>query len=732
MKRLMKKMMASLLALSLCIGSIMIAKAEEPTRKSELTAEDFGVVGASIRFVEENTKVNGIRFGVGIKKETYEAMETGVKEKLRLLVMPKVLVDGELEVGESKTVGEIVAEASDTALGAKWELNDAETYYVSYVYLYDIDENYSTVELTARAYWQADASSAPVYSTAINRSYTYVADAALADISATYTDVQESALLGVLYKISRGEAQALSYVEGGVTVTTTQGKEAWVRDVRNTVPKDKDFTLEVDMSPLSTGAWAGTMQGVKIGGLQIGLNKTGMLNWSDKDKNGNSDKIVITDATSPALKNAVPSDIHNNPFTLIIDVVGQTNLTVSVRVNNKTTVLAEGITINPLTGTYIDYYCFTNEFETLETTYKNVKVSDYSRYQVSRGEATMITPVIGGVTITTAKGKEAWVRDMRTTVPKDGNFTLEVGMSPLSTGAWAGTMQGVKIGGLQIGLNKTGMLNWSDKDKNGNSDKIVITDATSPALKNAVPSDIHNNPFTLIIDVVGKTTLNVSVKIGETITVLAEGITINPLTDTYVDYYAFTNEFDTLATTYTNVKVTEHARYSVVRGEAMSLTNVDGGVSVTTANGKEAWVKDLTNSIPYTGDFTVEVDMSALSSAPWVQTQQGLKIGNLQIGLNSGGILMWSDSTKIAMTTELKNAIPNDIKSSSFTFIVDIVGTNKVTISVKVNGTTTVLAENIAINAYSGAEIRYYSYNGVYDSLVTTYTNVKVTDNSTN
>ncbi len=178
------------------------------------TEEDFAVVGASIRFVDNNTAVDGIRFGVGIRKDVYDELKEGVKDNLRLLLLPTCFVeDGELNVGEQSSSG---AQAIDTKLGSLWKQKtyDGVEYMVSYVYLYNIAESGYTLDLTARAYWRADSTDEPVYSEKIERSYVSVANKALNDISTNldsvyknvagssyspYTDVQRDALLGVQY-----------------------------------------------------------------------------------------------------------------------------------------------------------------------------------------------------------------------------------------------------------------------------------------------------------------------------------------------------------------------------------------------------------------------------------------------------------------------------------------------------------------------------------------------------
>jgi hypothetical protein len=195
MKR--KTIKALLLSMALCVVTAFSAgtallQANAATA-DELNADNFKVLGASIRLKDENdTTGDGIRFAIGVEKNVYEA-NADIKNNVRVLIMPTQLVSGELTIDEKYQPegSEAYAEPADEKTSGVWTLKtmnvDGEEaeYYCTFAYMWNIPDNFYNVNLTARAYYTEDnGETASVYSTEAVRSFEYVADAALDDLKA--------------------------------------------------------------------------------------------------------------------------------------------------------------------------------------------------------------------------------------------------------------------------------------------------------------------------------------------------------------------------------------------------------------------------------------------------------------------------------------------------------------------------------------------------------------------
>ncbi len=236
MKKMWKKVIAALLVITLGIGTF-IAASGNTALAGENATDGLSVIGASIRFINENTTVDGIRFAVGVKADAFNQMTDAQKKNYHLLVMPTALVKGELEKGETYTYmvdgTEKYAKAQDISID--WTNATTENgYKVVRIYLNEIDNSYYTIGITARAYYQDGGN--VVYSEAIERSYYSVAEAALDDLSDTKVDgtyankagskyspydaKQRDALLGVKYeKIGMWDLQDGNLITNGSTKT---------------------------------------------------------------------------------------------------------------------------------------------------------------------------------------------------------------------------------------------------------------------------------------------------------------------------------------------------------------------------------------------------------------------------------------------------------------------------------------------------------------------------------
>ena len=203
----MKKRTTKTLFLSLALCTIASVGAGTALLKADaadivtptLSSDTFKVLGASIRIKgAEDVTGDGIRFCVGIEKSVYEA-NTAIKNNVRLLVMPTKLVSGTLDKGETYVKNEQTATTNDEAASGKWMLetvtvDDATAeYYCTYVYLWDIPDDFYNVNITARAYYTEDnGETASVYSTEAVRSFEYVADAALDDLKDTQDEGEDA------------------------------------------------------------------------------------------------------------------------------------------------------------------------------------------------------------------------------------------------------------------------------------------------------------------------------------------------------------------------------------------------------------------------------------------------------------------------------------------------------------------------------------------------------------
>ena len=215
MKKVKKRLLAFALVCSVCFSTIGAFPVQADTNGE--SNPEFKVMGAAIRFVNDNTEVDGIRFGVGIRKDIYDNLTNAEKKNYRLLVMPSQLVQGELEKGETYTYesgGQTkTAKAMDVQVNWKKATSDGN-YVKAYVFLNGIDKTCYDVKLTARAYYQK-SNNEPIYTAAIERSYITVANDALSETAeeksneypnavgdkwSPYTKIMRNALLGVTYE----------------------------------------------------------------------------------------------------------------------------------------------------------------------------------------------------------------------------------------------------------------------------------------------------------------------------------------------------------------------------------------------------------------------------------------------------------------------------------------------------------------------------------------------------
>ncbi len=225
MRRIMSCVMAAgLLAGALFSGNGGFSAASGAYAATESAGEEDGLrlIGASVRFINDDTAIDGMRFAVGIRSDAYGTLSDEAKKSYHILIMPTALLgeDGELSKDESYEYREGQetkhADAADLMIdweGAADEVIDGTPYKVQRIYLNKIAADYYTTGVTARAYFLTGDS--PRYCDPIERSYYSVADAALEDVKeaaddeyanavgskfSPYDEKQRDALLGVKYE----------------------------------------------------------------------------------------------------------------------------------------------------------------------------------------------------------------------------------------------------------------------------------------------------------------------------------------------------------------------------------------------------------------------------------------------------------------------------------------------------------------------------------------------------
>lgn len=237
MKKTWKKVVASVLTVVLSAGTFATVNHKTVSAEDNTTAttETVKVTGASIRFISENTAVDGIRFAVTVAKNDLESVK---KQGWKLLVMPTALVDGELDKDESYGYDEGKT-AKPVSVDIDWNNAKAEgDNQVVRIYLNEIDANYYTTDITARAYCEDNGT--VTYSNELKRSYYEVAEKALDDVKdasetgytnqagskySPYDATQRDALLGVKYeKTGTWDLQDGNLVTNGSETTSDNTK----------------------------------------------------------------------------------------------------------------------------------------------------------------------------------------------------------------------------------------------------------------------------------------------------------------------------------------------------------------------------------------------------------------------------------------------------------------------------------------------------------------------------
>lgn len=201
-KTIRKRILPLGMAVLMCFCSLHFDTTLTYAKEQEVQP-DFQVSGASIRFVEENQKIDGIRFAVAVREEVFASLSDREKTNYHLLVMPTLLVDGRLEKEEIYSYKNGASNVTTKAVDVQIDWSNAKKedgYLKTHVYLNQIGASFYTTGLTARMYYQ-DSEGNLQYSQGLERSYAGVADAALNDEGGSlYTEEQRNALLGVKYE----------------------------------------------------------------------------------------------------------------------------------------------------------------------------------------------------------------------------------------------------------------------------------------------------------------------------------------------------------------------------------------------------------------------------------------------------------------------------------------------------------------------------------------------------
>ena len=186
-----------------------------------LSSDTFKTLGASIRLKtdELDTTGDGIRFAIGLEDSVYQSMlADGELDNINVMVMPTQLIQStgsqsvsdvfkigytyEKDLNNDGTIEENEkAKPIDKAIVSNWTADTTveagKTYWIAYAYVYGIPGGSYDCDLTVRAYYLADGADAAnaIYTDVTDkstRSFAYVANAALNDLSETQDDATQA------------------------------------------------------------------------------------------------------------------------------------------------------------------------------------------------------------------------------------------------------------------------------------------------------------------------------------------------------------------------------------------------------------------------------------------------------------------------------------------------------------------------------------------------------------
>lgn len=308
-----KTLKTLLLTVALCavtsVGAGM-ASLNASADTASLTSDTFKTLGASIRVKKDanDTTGDGIRFAIGLEDSVYQSMLADDElDNINVLVMPTQLIQTtgtqtvsdvfkigytyEKDLNDNGTIEENEkARPLDRAIVSNWTADTTmevgKTYWVAYAYVYGIPGGNYDCDLTVRAYYLADDAdvSTAVYTDITDkstRSFAYVANAAINDVSTTQTEVYSNAIDATNeyspysastrkalrnytnYAVTTGDTDTVRVTENGITVLSDA--QTWVVDKKTQLPSSQKYTIEQKVT-ISTTA------GFPTQGFMFGLN----------------------------------------------------------------------------------------------------------------------------------------------------------------------------------------------------------------------------------------------------------------------------------------------------------------------------------------------------------------------------------------------------------------------------------------------------------------------------
>ncbi len=752
MRKMWKKVMASVLVIVLSVSTFMTS--DWTTAKAEAaTADGLKVIGASIRFIDENTAVDGIRFAVGVTTEAFEAMSESQKQNYHLLVMPTVLVDGELEKGESYSYSGGTAYAQDIQID--WAKATEESgYKVVRIYLNEIDASYVTTGLTARAYSQ-DGDNAPVYSEAIERSYYSVANSALNDVNADntgaytneagtqyspYNATQRDALLGVKY-----EKSGKWDLQDGNLIQQSESSTDSLSDRMIRTAEDGAYVIYTSFKTRVRDHIVGN-----LGGFRFLVNEAGTayveLGYYSPNATANQNIYAALRGTDDGTVWEFANSNDCGGITLQAETwydfkinVYKQEGSIAIDVDYKPTEntgatyakLIKTLTINGTQTTPDNYgnktimYSARNYAGQTYSADIEYGTVNYNRRTDTLG-TTVMTQVDNGVKINQVGGGQVFVTDLNKQLPSTTNFKVEVDLSAAlsPTGNFQNT-QGLIVGNYQVVICADRV---SVYDPGGEISPLGEWQTNLTNLDN----DLKTNSFTFIVSVLEQK-MTVGVRIDGTETTLIEDYNLTQaVSGTAVEYYSSTTSLgtsETIERSFTNLKITEAQKYSVSTNTATSMTmaSLDNGLKLTQTGGKVI-VKDLMNQLPNYNNFTMEVDLcKCVTDSTNFVNLQGVKVGDYYVLLCDDRITVQKD-TETGWHTVLTKK-DSDLRTYDFTLIVSVKGT-VMTISARYNNIEYPLHIYELPTELTSTTISYYSELVSETSAERTFTNLQLTDNA--
>ena len=256
MNKTIKKLLAIILVISLCAGPFLSFKLNATATENETLAPDCQVLGASIR--KNEGTIDGIRFAVAVREDIWSSEDA---DNYYLLMLPSRFLTEGADLTKDYTyngnVKPLDLQVDWTGSTVKTITTDNYTarYKVAHVYVNSIPGGEYDTGLTARMY-QNSHGAINYVTEASERSYLYVANAALKDLNTSktgeyvckvgssyspYSETMRDALIGVKYEKVTDTTWDL--VEGNLVTEGTTNENSFILDRENELDLSKQYFM---------------------------------------------------------------------------------------------------------------------------------------------------------------------------------------------------------------------------------------------------------------------------------------------------------------------------------------------------------------------------------------------------------------------------------------------------------------------------------------------------------